>query len=731
MSTSKALAARRKLMMEEDEGGELITQHAPPTGLAPALRKETPVKRGGSILQAPPTPPSSTSRQRTVSSPSTSSPLKGPPKSPRVLVTLGGRVYRPPTEDEKEVLTKAEIEANLLLNEPVETVEDLQRSRREEKRKAVELEMKRERIANASPKSTPTKGKGRLLEFDSDDEQDRVACPPTKAARTPMKRSPTKRRPVTPPPRRDLLGELATSPSPSLGQPFGFPHATSSTALYSSSHALPPSLAHLLSLHTALERALILHLSTHGSSIASTVTSVHPTSSAACVRMTNLIDLPTMTRMVEASGKRFTENELRKLVWVWRGCGSRDGEEEEEELQIQDNETGGMGFLITRSRLAKLGKVSMTYGLGISVGVKANPQLPKFELLPPSSPKRSGGGGASGMRMPPSPSSIGKGRDGMSIVALWTQGKEERRKEFERRLKRWARKEGKEMVESEVLNQGDQAGEELRWATSSVSHLLRQVPTAELPPLDYAVPAIASTSTPSPRKPSNPFSSSSPSTPRSSNSASDDLPVVSPKDFVKALLGGRPVKTKSGTTSDRDKARRERIEAKQRASQPTAYQASLSGLASGGSSPSKRSLKPSRDEPDPVMLTAQEIYKQRAMLSRLGSIADVVAMRCGTRPTRFDDVCTSVSNSPLLSIGFDEADESLTFLARRFPDFCYIKLVGGSTGSSSSLSSLMGSSPSSLLARGGERWIVLTGNQKPKEVKEAVREELRRTEKRA
>lgn len=68
------------------------------------------------------------------------------------------------------------------------------------------------------------------------------------------------------------------------------------------------------------------------------------------------------------------------------------------------------------------------------------------------------------------------------------------------------------------------------------------------------------------------------------------------------------------------------IEAKQRAAQPTAYQASLSGLASGGSSPSKRSLKPSKEEPDPVMLTAQEIYKQRAMLSRLGSIADVVAM---------------------------------------------------------------------------------------------------------
>ncbi|GAA5948000.1 hypothetical protein JCM3765_007065 [Sporobolomyces pararoseus] len=723
MSTSKALAARRKLMMQEDEGGELITQHASKSP-SKSLSSATPSKRSSpqkgnstSKLQAPPTPPSSASRQRTISSPSPC-PSKVPPKSPRVLVTLGGRVYRPPTEDEKEVLTKEEIEANLLLNEPVETVEDLQRTRREEKRKAVELEMKRERLANAS--SSPSKGKGRLLDFDTSDEEDnKLTSSPTKAARTPTKLSPTKRRPTTPPPRPNLLPDLATSPSPSLGLPFGFSTNVSTSSPRRSS-SLPPSLAHLLSLHTALERALILHLSTHGSSIASTVSSVHPTSSAACVRMTNLIDLPTMTRMLEASGKRFTENELRKLCWVWEGCGSRDGEEDaEEELLVQANEAGGMGFLITRSRLARMGKVSATYGLGISVGVKANPQLPKFELLPPSSPKQQGA-----TRMPPSPSSIGKGRDGMSIVALWTQGKEERRKEVERRLKRWAQRGGRDIVESEILNQNDQ-GEDIRWATSSVSHLLRNIPTAELPPLDFAVPAIASTSTPSPKKPSSNFlSSSSPTTPRSNSTGDKPLPVVSPKDFVKALLDGRPVKTRSGTTTDRDKARRERIEAKQRAAQPTAYQASLSGLASGGSSPSKRSLKPSKEEPDPVMLTAQEIYKQRAMLSRLGSIADVVAMRCGSRPTRFDDVCTAVSNSPLLSIGFDEADESLTFLAKRFPDFCYIKLVGGSSSSVSS------SGSSLLSSRGGERWIVLTGNQKPKEVKEIVRDELNQTEKR-
>jgi hypothetical protein len=85
-------------------------------------------------------------------------------------------------------------------------------------------------------------------------------------------------------------------------------------------------------------------------------------------------------------------------------------------------------------------------------------------------------------------------------------------------------------------------------------------------------------------------------------------------------------------------------------------------------------------------------------------------------------VCTAVANSPLVSIGFEEADESLSFLARKFPKFCYIKVVGRS---SSGLNS--SSSPSKLLARGGERWIVLTGNQKAKEVKELVRDELDET----
>lgn len=111
------------------------------------------------------------------------------------------------------------------------------------------------------------------------------------------------------------------------------------------------------------------------------------------------------------------------------------------------------------------------------------------------------------------------------------------------------------------------------------------------------------------------------------------------------------------------------------------------------------------------------------MLSRLPSVADVVAMRCSARPTRFDEVCTAVANSPLLAIGFgsssfspvllgplltslslaDESDQSLTFLSSAFPEFCYIKLVNGS-----------------------ERWICLAGGMRALEVKAKVREELAR-----
>lgn len=340
----------------------------------------------------------------------------------------------------------------MLLSEPVETIEDLEAEKREKRRKEIEIEMQRERMREAleSPSNKGT-GKGRMLVYNSDDDDLDVAFPkkakaPAFSLATPTK-SPrlTGDRPVTPPPRPS--NKLPLSPSPSLGLPFAFQTSSPRAA---ASAPLPAPLASLLSLHSAVERALIMHLSTAGSTIASSISDVDSASNEAKVKMANLIDLPTLTRMLESSGKRFGENELRRLVWVWQGAGGVVRAEAAEDLtgsprgrntvvlgRDGQDEVGGMGFLVSRARVASTSssagpRVSQTYGLGISVSLRTNPQLPKLELVSPSSGQRRGAAA------PPSPSSVGKGRDGMSIVALWTQGKEQRRKEVERRLRRWA-----------------------------------------------------------------------------------------------------------------------------------------------------------------------------------------------------------------------------------------------------------------------------------------------------
>lgn len=461
--------------------------------------------------QPPPTPPSTGSRRRRSSGAPGSagtaprSPSPSSSSSPaRLLVKLNGRVYRPPSPD--DLRTKREQEADLWLQEPTETVADLEQGRRERKRKLLEDEMRRERLnasverartrrktgaheEEASGLETTPKATGRLLRFDSDDDLDVTGSPGQNgsAAQSPLSMaSPSRRRAVTPP-RRPLGaangGKQAVSPA--LGLPFAFqtqpPPAT----------ALPPHLASLLSLHAAVERTIILHLSTAGSTIASTVsdTTVDPEdgSSTTTVRMTNLIDASTLGRMLESTGKRFTETELRRLVWVWQGAGvlpasasasSRDqdvsaspfrrksssGNATESIVLGRDSEdeVGGMGFLVTRARTASSSpghsssgggasngsssllnasgaRVSHCYGVGIAVAVRSNPQLPKLELVSPGRKQAQAG-------PPPSPSSIGKGRDGMSIVALWAQGKEQRQKEVERRLRAWAERQLKTEV---------------------------------------------------------------------------------------------------------------------------------------------------------------------------------------------------------------------------------------------------------------------------------------------
>lgn len=294
------------------------------------------------------------------------------------------------------------------------------------------------------------------------------------------------------------------------------------------------------------------------------------------------------------------------------------------------------------------------------------------------------------------------------------------------------------------------------------------IPLAALPLLSPAVAAIPSTSTPSPRKSGTAaggglVSPSDAGTARAGG-ASGLLPVVSPQKFVETLLGGKPLKSKAGKAAERERALRARIEAKQSAQQKSAYHASLSALSTGESSPTKRSLKRhglpgGLDDVSGAptaaaaaagvnagpAVTLQEVHKRNAMLSRLGSVADVVAMRCQGRPILYEEVCTAISNSPLVSIGYgegahpscllfgewlpeslsftdlvaistppcflspvlcpsrtktDEADLALSFLAEHFPDFCYVKTVGN------------------------EPWLSLRGIQRAIDVKDLVRQQL-------
>ncbi|GAA5842272.1 hypothetical protein JCM11251_006767 [Rhodosporidiobolus azoricus] len=654
--------------------------------------RRTPSKDSSGTGQFLPTPPSSRRRATSAASPTSVKPSSSS-CSPKLCVKLNGRVYRQP--EEGDLRSRAQFEADLLLNDGTQNFDDYEHERRQEKRRRIEREMERERMLEAQA-SPSLKGKGRVLTFDSDEEDGlRVeglngglgASPFGTPTKSRASGESSGNRPSTPPPRPAVTARAPWRPSPSLDLPFAFqPSPRASSRL--PKPPLPPALASLLSLHSAVERALILHLSTAGSSIASSTSEVDDGTGQAAVRMTNLIDLPQLSRMLESTGKRFGEDELRRLVWLWEGCGGLAGEGR----RRHGDEAGGMGFLVTRARTSSAAgaRVSGTYGLGISVAVKTNPQLPKLELVSP------------GRRIekvaPPSPSSVGKGREGMSIVALWTQGKEQRQLEADRRLRMWAKENG---VKHEETDQIDSAVT-FDWrvsASSQPSALLATIPRASLPLLNAAVPAIPSTSTPSPKKPIA----------TAEIVASSTLPVVSPGKFTSALLAGKPIKAKGGKAAERAAALRERIQAKQDAQKQSAYHVSLSSLASGGSSPITRSLKRRAGALDGEHSAAESGYvsradllKRNAMLSRLGSIADVVAMRCTGRPTRFEEVCAAIANSPLLAIGFDEADQSLTFLSTHFPNFCYIKLVGQ------------------------ERWLYLRGVEKPLDVKEKVKAELAR-----
>lgn len=213
---------------------------------------------------------------------------------------------------------------------------------------------------------------------------------------------------------------------------------------------LPSTYTNLLSLHTALERALLLHLATEGSH--ATLTTVHKPSpkltsdNRMCTpepeeegiqtfRLLNLISWSTLRPMVErGSGKSFTEKELSQLLWIWQ--------KEETLTKAEETEEGmkvGMGFIISRL------ETSRTFGLGIELQVKENLQLPSLSLVSPnrskSSPKSPGKNRNLLSQIQNSPNH--KNKNNMKLISLWTSQVEERRKEVSKRLKKVWRSEKK------------------------------------------------------------------------------------------------------------------------------------------------------------------------------------------------------------------------------------------------------------------------------------------------
>ncbi|EGG04067.1 uncharacterized protein MELLADRAFT_78396 [Melampsora larici-populina 98AG31] len=215
---------------------------------------------------------------------------------------------------------------------------------------------------------------------------------------------------------------------------------------------LPSTYINLLTLHTALERALLLHLATEGSH--ATLTTVHKPSTKLTsdnrmrtpepeaekeiqtFRLLNLISWSTLRPMVErGSGKSFTEKELSQLLWIWQKEETTKkeatAEEEEEEIQV------GMGFIISRL------ESNRSFGLGIELQVKENLQLPTLSLVSPNRSKSK-----SKSSNPKSPkktlnlstqiqtSPNHKLKNNMKLISLWTSQVEERKKEVSKRLKK-------------------------------------------------------------------------------------------------------------------------------------------------------------------------------------------------------------------------------------------------------------------------------------------------------
>lgn len=276
----------------------------------------------------------------------------------------------------------------------------------------------------------------------------------------------------------------ATSPN-SEAAAVGHPIPTLPYAL-SPGLALPQHYNTISLLHAALEHALVVHLATSGtagSSTSSLDSTLTDTFGQSIVRLPNLITYSALRPLVErTSGRRLGPVELARLMYIWsRGqvanapavnpstAPTKAILESAQDRRATDT-LSGLGFLLGRQRsLDANGRRTWDWSLGIELTVKrarrqATPPMQvsfgsqdnRTGVEMPSTPtKRGSASGVFGLDTPPTtpPSTASKrkrensgeggsaspsasvGREGMSFVALWNNGMEERKKEVGKRLR--------------------------------------------------------------------------------------------------------------------------------------------------------------------------------------------------------------------------------------------------------------------------------------------------------
>ena len=185
-----------------------------------------------------------------------------------------------------------------------------------------------------------------------------------------------------------------------------------------SSLPLPSAFQQLVTFHKAVEQALLVHMATHGAPAAEPCTS----SPRRRVVIPHVLTFQRLRMMVERTCRRtFDINDFRRLVWIWSHAPGMPSE--------TTDDTGGMGFLVTRTRSMDVHTRRKTYDWAIGIEMALHrAHAPPLQVQFGS--PQNGASSPTPASPPPSPTR----RENMSHLAIWNAGIDDRRRELVHRL---------------------------------------------------------------------------------------------------------------------------------------------------------------------------------------------------------------------------------------------------------------------------------------------------------